>query len=222
MSYRSFILRYLDPGEALGEALFGLIMALTFAVGARLVTTVGQPDPRALILTAIGCNVAWGVIDATLFVFGGLFQRSQRARFYGAVRRARSEEEALAAIRDEFALEDVPLSVVREDHARLHRSILALGVHGTPKRVKLRRQDFVSAFFIFALVAFTGLPGVIPFLLLDDFDLALDLSNVVLISLLFLVGFRWGRYTDVRPWIVGVTVMLLGISMVLVAIALGG
>src|SRR5262245_33643680 len=216
------ILRYLDPGEALGEALFGLIMALTFAVGARLVTTVGQPDPRALILTAIGCNIAWGVIDATLFVFGGLFQRSQRARFYGAVRHARSEEEALAVIREEFALEDVPLDVVREDHARLHRSILTLGTHGTPKRVKLRRQDLVSAFLIFALVAFTGLPGVIPFLLLDDVDLALDLSNAILIALLFLVGFWWGHYTDARPWIVGVTVMLLGLSMVAVAVALGG
>jgi hypothetical protein len=222
MSYQSVILRYLDPGEALGEALFGLIMALTFSVGARLVTTLGEPDPRTLILTAIGCNVAWGVIDATLFVFSGLFHRSQRARFFRALKSARSEEDALAAIREEFALEDEPLTVVREDHARLHRSILALSAHATPARVHLRRRDLVSALFVFALVAFTGLPGVIPFLLLDDFNVALRLSNIVLVSLLFLVGFWWGHYTDVRPWIVGVTVMLLGLSMVFVAVALGG
>jgi len=222
MSYQSAILRYLDPGEALGEALFGLIMALTFSVGARIVTSVGEPNPRALILTAIGCNVAWGVIDATLFVFGGLFHRSQRARFFRVLKSARSEEEALDAIREEFALEDEPLSVVREDHARLQRSILALSVHAAPRSVHLRRRDLVPAFFVFALVAFTGLPGVVPFLLVDDFDLALGLSNIVLVSLLFIVGFWWGHYTDVRPWIVGVTVMLLGLSMVFVAVALGG
>src|SRR5262245_23705167 len=216
------ILRYLDPGEALGEALFGLIMALTFAVGARLVTTVGQPHPRALIWTAIGCNVAWGVIDATLFIFGGLFHRSQRARFFRALKSARREEEALAAVREEFTLEDQPLTVVPEDHARLYRSILTLSAHATPTRVHLRRQDLVAAFFVFALVSFTGLPGVIPFLLLDDFDLALRLSNLVLVSLLFLIGLWWGYYTDVRPWIVGATVMLLGLAMVVVAVALGG
>jgi len=222
MAYRSVIVRYLDPGDALGEALFGLIMALTFSVGARLVTSGGEPDARALIWSAIGCNVAWGVIDATLFVFGGLFHRSQRARFFRALRRARSEEEALAAIQEEFALDDEPLTVVREDHVRLHRSILALSAHAAPARVRLRRQDLVAALLVFALVAFTGLPGVIPFLVLDDFHRALDLANIVLVSLLFLVGFWWGHYTDVRPWTVGLTVLLLGLSMVLVAIALGG
>ena len=222
MAYRSVIVRYLDPGDALGEALFGLIMALTFSVGARLVASGGERDARALILAAIGCNVAWGVIDATLFVFGGLFHRSQRARFFRAVRSARSEEEALAAIQEEFALEDEPLTVVREDHVRLHRSILALSSHAAPARVRLRRRDLVSALLVFGLVAFTGLPGVIPFLLLDDFHRALDLANIVLVCLLFLVGFWWGHYTDARPWTVGVTVLLLGLSMVLVAVALGG
>src|SRR5262245_64117257 len=113
-------------------------MALTFSVGARLATTAGEPDSRALILTAIGCNVAWGVIDATLFVFGGLFYRSQRARFFRSVKSARNEEEALAAVRKEFTLEDEPLTVVSEDHERLYRSILALSTHAMPKRVHLQ------------------------------------------------------------------------------------
>lgn len=222
MSLQSAITRYLEPGEALGEALFGLIMALTFAVGARLATTQNALETRALIFAAIGCNVAWGVIDATLFVLGGLFHRSRRAHFFRALKKTRSQEEALAAVQREFALEDVPLNVVREDHARLHQSILALSLHATPRRVKLRRQDFVSALLVFALVSFTGLPGVIPFLLWDDFQLALRVSDAVLISLLFGIGFWWGHYTDFGPWIVGVTVMFLGLSMVLVAVALGG
>jgi VIT1/CCC1 family predicted Fe2+/Mn2+ transporter len=88
--------------------------------------------------------------------------------------------------------------------------------------VGVRREDLVAAFLVFLLVSATGLPGVIPFLLLDDSYLALRLSNVVLVSLLFFVGYWWGHYTDAPPWRVGATVTILGLSMVLVAVALGG
>jgi hypothetical protein len=96
LTRNSIIHRYLDPGEALGEALFGLIMALTFGVGAGLVTAKHELDAHQLIAAAIGCNVAWGVIDATLYVLGSLFYRSQHARFFRALKNARSETEALA------------------------------------------------------------------------------------------------------------------------------
>src|SRR5262249_56037796 len=127
----------------------------------------------------------WGGVDGRLLVWGGLFDGSRGGGFFRALRRARSEEEALAAIQEEFALDDEPLTVVREDHVRLHRSILALSAHAAPARVRLRRQDLVAALLVFALVAFTGLPGVIPFLVLADFHRALDLPNIVLVALLF-------------------------------------
>jgi hypothetical protein len=222
MINKSVIHRYLDPGEALGEALFGLIMALTFGVGARIVTAKDELDAHQLIAAAIGCNVAWGVIDATLYVLGSLFYRSQRARFFRALKSARSETEALAAIQDEFGLEDEPLAIQPDDRTLLYASILALSSHSTLARVRIRPRDFLSALLVFALVSATALPGVIPFLLLKDSYLALRLSNVVLILLLFLVGYWWGHYTEARPWRVGATVMVLGLSMVFVAVALGG
>jgi VIT family len=222
MRYPSLVARFLDPGEALGEALSGLIMALTFSVGARIVTPKGEIDAYDLIVAAVGCNVAWGVIDATLFVLGGLFRRSQRGRFFRALKNVRSEAEALAAVQEEFGLEDQPLAVPQEDRARLYQSMLALSVHSRLARVGVRRQDLASALVVFILVSATGLPGVIPFLVLKDSYLALRMSNVVLISLLFLVGYWWGRYTDAPPWSVGATATVLGVCMVFVAVALGG
>jgi hypothetical protein len=219
---KSAIHDYLDPGEALGEVLFGLIMVLTFTVGARLITAAEELDPHELVVAAVGCNIAWGVIDAVLFVLGSLFYRSKRARFFRELKGARSEVEALVAIREEFGLEEEPLAVPPEDRARLYQSILALSAHATPARVGLRRRDFVSAIVVFVLVSATALPGVIPFLLLKDSYLALRLSNVVLILLLFIVGYWWAHYTDVHPWRVGAIVMFLGVSMVFVAVALGG
>ena len=202
--------------------MFGLIMVLSFTVGARLLTGEEGFDTTELVVGAVGCNVAWGVIDAVLFVLGALFHRSRRARFYRALRSARNEAEAISIVQDEFGLEDEPIAIRDEDRTRLYVSILALGAHAAPARARLLRRDFATALVVFVLVSLTALPGIIPFLLLSDSDLALRVSNSVLVILLFLVGYWWAHYTDSRPWRVGLTVMLLGLSMVLVAVALGG
>jgi hypothetical protein len=222
MTGKASIHRYLDPGETLGEVLFGLIMVLTFTVGAGLLLEEEGFDARELIVATVGCNVAWGVIDAVLFLLGILFQRSRRARFYNALRGVADDAAALATIREEFSLEDEPLVALPEDRARFHQAIRDLTAHAAPARARLLPRDLVGAFVVFALVSATALPGVLPFFLLGNSELALRLSNLVLILLLFVVGYWWAHYTDARPWRVGLGVMLLGIALVLVAIPLGG
>src|SRR5215470_7420787 len=110
MIRRLAIHRYLDPGETLGEVLGGLIMALTFTLGARLLTADGQLEAHELVVAIIGCNIAWGVIDATLFVLDSLFYRSRHARFFRGLKDIPSETEALAALQEEFGLEDEPVA----------------------------------------------------------------------------------------------------------------
>jgi hypothetical protein len=218
----SLIHRYLRPDESLSEILFGLIMALTITAGARLFAEGGQIDAHRLVVATVGCNVAWGAIDAVLFVLGGLFHRSRRARFHRTLLSARDRTDALAALEAEFALEDEPLEVRPDDRARLYQALLALSVHAAPAGPRLRQRDFVAAFIVFVLVSATSLPGVIPLLLFTDSDLALHVSNWLLILLLFFVGYWWGHYTQVSPWRAGLIVLLLGACMVLIAVVLGG
>jgi hypothetical protein len=222
MAQGFFIHRYLDPADSLGEVLFGLIMVLTFTVGASLVIASEGLDARELVVAAVGCNVAWGVIDAMLFLLGGVYHRGRRARFYRKLKSAGSEAEALAAVQDEFGLEDEPLAARPEDRLRLYQAILAIGANAGPARTGLRQQDFVAAFIVFVLVSATAIPGVIPFLLFDDHHFALRLSNAVLLVLLFIAGYWWAHYTDAHPWRVGTIVAVMGLCLVLVAVALGG
>ncbi|HEY7687695.1 MAG TPA: VIT1/CCC1 transporter family protein [Dongiaceae bacterium] len=214
--------RYIDPGDALGEVLFGLIMVLTFTVGARLIPEAEGIDARELAVAALGCNIAWGVIDGVLFVLGVLYYRSRRARFYRALKGAGSEAEAMAVVQDEFGLEDEPLAIAPDDRARLHQAIHALAANAAAGKVRLYGRDFMAAFVVFVLVAVTAVPGIVPFLLIEDPNLALRVSNAVLILLLFLSGYAWARYTDAAPWAVGLAVAVLGLLMVLLAIPLGG
>ena len=61
--------RLLDPVDRASEVLFGLIMVLTFTVTLNA-AEAGRPDVRAMLIGALGCNFAWGVIDAVMFLMG--------------------------------------------------------------------------------------------------------------------------------------------------------
>ena len=65
-------------------------------------------------------------------------------------------------------------------------------------------------------------PAVLPFLVLNEPHLALQISNAILLSLLFFVGWRMARHTLGKPWIAGATFLLFGLLLAVIAIALGG
>jgi len=218
---RRFIDRYLDPADSLGELLFGLIMALTVTLGARLLTQRSEVDARELVVAMVGCNIAWGIIDAVLYLIGAKFSRNRRIRFAQKLRTAKRESEAMAAIREEFSLEDEP-AVNEQDRAAFHRVVLDILRRADTKRARLRGQDLKAAGVIVVLVSLAALPGVLPFLILGDSYLALRLANLLQIALLFGVGFHWAQYTGASPWHAGFLIVALSVVLVTVSVLLGG
>ena len=218
---RRFIDHYLDPADSLGELLFGLIMALTVTLGARLLTQRSEVDARELVVAMVGCNVAWGIIDAVLYLIGAKFSRNRRIRFAQKLRTAKRESEAMAAIREEFSLEDEPV-LNEQDRAAFHRVVLDILRRADTKRARLRGQDLKAAGVIVVLVSLTALPGVLPFLILGDSYLALRLANLLQIALLFGVGFHWAQYTGASPWRAGFLIVALSVVLVTVSVLLGG
>src|SRR6187402_3226698 len=79
--------RVLDPIDRVSEVLFGLIMVLTFT-GSLSIAEAGREDVRTMLIGALGCNLAWGIIDAMLYLMGCLAEKSQGLATYLAVRRA--------------------------------------------------------------------------------------------------------------------------------------
>jgi len=68
--------RVLEPHERISEVLFGLIMVLTFT-GSLSASEAGRAEIRTMLIGALGCNLAWGVIDAVLYVMGNLAEKGQ-------------------------------------------------------------------------------------------------------------------------------------------------
>src|SRR5215468_8754592 len=89
----------LDPIERVSEVLFGLIMVLTFT-GSLSVATAGQADVHAMLVGALGCNVAWGIIDALLYLLGSLAEKGRGLAAWHAVRTAPDPRSAHRVIAD--------------------------------------------------------------------------------------------------------------------------
>jgi hypothetical protein len=213
--------RYLDPDESLGELLFGLIMALTVTLGVRLLSAQEAMPPHQLAAALVGCNVAWGIIDAALYLLGLLFWRGQRVHFMRKLRAVPSQSRAIEAIREEFGLDDEHL-VPEQDLAAFYRAALDVLRHARIEHARLRGKDLVAASMIAVLVAATALPGAIPILLVADGALAVRLANLLQLCLLFAVGYRWARYVGANPWRTGLSIVGLCLALVAVAIPLGG
>jgi len=217
--YRRFV-EQLDPGERMGELLFGLIMVLTFTLGAGI-ELGDREETRDLLIAALGCNTAWGIIDAALYLMSRLSERGRRYRLAKAIQRAPSGEHALALVNQELD-ESIPSMVRPEVRAALDREVLERVREMKLPRNRVTGDDLWAALAVFWLVFLTALPAVVPFLLFRDALLALRASNAVLVGLLFYVGWRWGAYTGASPSRTGLFMMSLGVALVIVAIALGG
>jgi len=214
--------RYLDPASSLGEIMFGLIMTLTFTLGAGIIIEdEGREGARDLLIALIGCNIAWGVIDAAMYIVNELFTRGKRRRVAEAVRSAPDERAAAAVVENE--LSDL-LEGVGDDaeHQALYTRVAAKVRTADIPPNRLTKADFMGAFTSFWLVVIASLPAAIPFLVWDDARFALRVSNAILLAFLFFCGYKWARYTMGSPWVFGLIFLAGGFGLVAMAIALGG
>ena len=217
---RGFFQRYLDPSDRMAEILFGVIMTLTFTLGASLVVEEGPDATRALLLGVIGCNLAWGVIDGLLYIFGAMYERGFAFRASRLLeRRGRA---ALAGKIEEHLDAAYGAALAAPTRAMIGRDIIDHAAAIEPARVKMTKDDLCGAVASFFLVALTAVPAVLPFLIFDRLPTALRVSNFLLIGLMFLIGYRWAAYINANRWRVGLGMASGGLVLVQITIFLGG
>jgi VIT1/CCC1 family predicted Fe2+/Mn2+ transporter len=169
----------LDPVARISEILFGLIMALTFT-STLSAATAERDEIRTLLAGAIGCNIAWGIVDAVMFLLSTITERG---------RELLSESRAAGE---------------------------------PPPRPRFTKTDWLSALAIFLLVFLSTFPVVLPFVIFAHVPLAIRMSNLVAIVMLFFVGYVYARHGGLSPWRTGGSMVLLGLALVAITVALGG
>ena len=210
--------RLMSPIERVSEILFGLIMALSFTC-ALSVTETDRIGVKEMLFGAIGCNIAWGVIDAIMYLMIEISQRGRNVAILNYVKNTHDEEKArefivetlspeIAAIMGKQSLENI-----RRDIIQTESKVTRSGISG---------RDLKMALGIFLLVFLSTFPVALPFALIHDVRLALRISNAIAIILLFIGGWVLARYSSYNKFRTGLYLALLGIGMVFLTISLGG
>jgi hypothetical protein len=214
---RERLLNALDPVSRATELLFGLIMVLTFTASFNA-AEAGRIDVRMMLIAALGCNLAWGLIDAAMYLLSTRGERAFAARTFAEIRGAPTPEAARSVIAD--ALPPVILPALRtDDLERIRQHVTSLPGGGPELGIGL--PDYRAALAVFLLVFVGTLPVVLPFVFLSDPQKALWISHAIAITLLFLTGWTLGQHWG-RPWRVGLSMVAIGLVLVAVALALGG
>jgi VIT family protein len=208
----------LEPMERISEILFGLVMVLTLTCSLS-VATAGQEEVRTVLLSALGCNLAWGIIDGVFYLLACFSERGRGIVALRAVCKSAEPSEAHRIIAD--AMPPLLSSVLSPTEFEVMRQRLNQ-LPEPPTHPRLTKDNWIGAFAVFLLVFFSTLPVVVPFIFIDHARVALQVSNGIAIAMLFLTGYAFGRYAGHRPWWMGVSMIIVGVALVGISRALGG
>ena len=209
--------RLLDPIDRVAEILFGLIMAVTI-IGALSIATAGRNEVRTVLFAALGCNLAWGLVDAVMYLVRTLTERTRNRVLAAKIARA-DPETARALVADSLPEHVAAMSGPAEIDA-MRRRLLELPPFAGPT---LGRDDYLCALGIFLLVAAATFPVAAPFLAFDDMALAMRVSQVVALAMLFAAGFVLGRHAGhLHPFRTGLAMAIFGALLIAAVKALGG
>jgi VIT1/CCC1 family predicted Fe2+/Mn2+ transporter len=210
--------RVLDPFDRVSAVLFGLIIVVAFT-GSLSVAGAGHDSIRTLLIGAVGCGLAWGVIDGVMHLMGRL---AAKEAGLVALRAVHAATDPLKAQRLIAAALPAPIaSVIQPAELELIRLRLKQ-LPEPPGRARLAYSDCLGAAMACLLVSLSMLPVVGPFVFMEDGLAALRVSHGIAIGMLFLTGCAFGRITGRNPAAVGAAMAIVGAVLVGLTIALGG
>jgi VIT1/CCC1 family predicted Fe2+/Mn2+ transporter len=209
--------RLLEPIERVSEALFGLIMVLTFT--GTLSIAADRAEVAAMLIGALGCNFAWGMIDGIFYLMGTLAEKGRHVLILHAVRSAANPEEGRRALA--HGLPEAVANAITPAELESLRARLVSAAN-LPDQARLAGRDWAAAAAVFAWVFVVTFPVAIPFMFIDDPDRALRVSNGVAVAMLCVVGYAYGKCIGRNPWTTAALTVVCGAVIVAATIALGG
>lgn len=209
----------LDPIDRTSEIVFGVLMAMSFT-GTLSVATAGEQDVHTMMLAALGCNIAWGLTDAVMYLVAVVTEHRRKLSLLERLQQSKSNADADRLIADQLPLRlQSHINPIALDSMR--RSLMEINENENEREI-LNFRAIRDAIQVFLLVALSTFPIVVPFMLVDDPIRALRLSNIMGLLTLFVSGYVLGRYAGGKPWHFAFAMSLIGALMIAAIIALGG
>jgi hypothetical protein len=197
--------------------MFGLLLPLT-CTGTMSVALGAGATVREILLAARGCNIAWGLVDAAVYLLTSATEHG-RGRAQAAAIRAASDPEAKAQLR--------ALMPGRAGEA-LSDAQVGAGpgwMRDTPPEPDVepvqQRQDSIAAGQVFLLVTGAAFPPILPFLVVESVPLAMRLLNATAVAMLVAISWRLDQQMQGARRLMRRIIPVTGLVMGTVTIALG-
>jgi hypothetical protein len=228
-SLKGFWSKYINPIDWLSETIFSIMIALIFTLAYRIFSispatsaATSSENATTLLLGILSAVIAWGFIDGSIYAILSFFEREESDRLLWEIQAAKSEAEQVEIVQTEFR--EVFEPITDEQHRYgLYLSILR-SIKSTPdQKIRFSKADIGAAFAHVFVAIIAVIPSLIPLLLFsNNLVLAIRISNIISFAVLFISGYRWGRYVGVNPIRTGIMIMAVAIGLALLAIPLGG
>lgn len=208
----------LNATDRASEILFGVIMALTFTCSIGI-ANAKNTEISQLVIAAISCNIAWGLVDATAHLVSTIAERSRSRTILNSIRSSMEKDRAREYIAG--SLPSAVASVLKTEELDDIRNRM-INLPELPPVVWVTARDIKRSLLIFLLMFFSTFPIVIPFIFIKDTQIALRVSNLVAVVIMFLCGWSVAKYVGFNKWIMSISMTLIGVLLVLITIVLGG
>jgi hypothetical protein len=208
----------LNPVDRISEVLFGLIMVLSFT-GAISASTDAREDVRELLWAALGCNVAWGLVDAIMYLMNVGIERGHSITVIKKIHASKNSDESGEILKSEISPALAGIMTTKELNElgdRLKK------LPEPSKKHLITTGDVWAGVQIFLLVFLCTFPVALPFAIFENLEVAMRVSNGVALLLLFIGGFMLAGYAGFRRGLTAIAYVLIGVLLVALTVALGG
>ena len=214
---KKFIFRqeHLSEADVQVEMLCGVIMVLVMIGYLKLsLAQDGFEFKKMMMLVPLGCNAAWGIIDGIMYVLINLRERGNKSKLLSLIKSAKDQNEVLALIKNEFGFVFIDL-LNKDTQDNIYQEILK-GLTNTivEKPKGISKNDLRLVLKTFLIVFSTGVPLVIPFILLNDVWLAIRISHIIGLVMLFSIGYWWAKLASRHRIRSAIALTILGVIIV--------
>jgi hypothetical protein len=208
------------------EAMYGVIIVMTFTSTLRNSKFDTQEIYSTVVFSALYCCIAWGVTDGFFYAWEDAYNAKTRRLMIEDSKRSDGKPMAYALVKDE--LDDTILSTINEaNRKKLYEIFIEYLSHTEVKKEDRRSILRNLPHYLWGtslLSVGAGVLVLLPFFVIrSNIPLALNTSNLAGVVALFGIGFfRTPDEKISRKLASGIISALLGLIIAGVTIALGG
>ena len=214
---------YIGRFWAGAEVIYGVIIAMTFTSALRDLPSalVEQMMVERTVYTALFCCIAWGVADGMFYLWERNYLIRQENRIIEFSKSAQTEPAVtlVEAQLDDTVLRNIPGGQRHELYQKLVQFLSGAGARET----LTVREGFTIVGGTLLRSALAGVVVVIPFFATADVNLALKVSNLLGILLLFGIGYLRALDREfIHRIVMAVGTSMIGIVITFITVVLGG